>query len=191
MRTLITLALALCFATEAKLHAADSPASSKPNIIYLMSDELGYYEPGFMGSKTIQTPNLDKMAAGGPRRICLQTREHIAAYQLTLGGVAGDPVVIDTKPVCVQGPGAEPLGGAIIAGGLAADGNGMCGSCWAFFATERGVRFYVDQGADVAPKVVDIGWGANATVEIVGNGIAIDAARSPDGTATVTFQPEA
>ena len=53
------------------------------------------------------------------------------------------------------------------------------------------MRFYVDQGADVAPKVVDIGWGANATVEIVGNGIAIDATRSPDGTATVTFQPEA
>ena len=38
----------------------------------------------------------------------------------------------------------------------------MCGSCWAFFATERGVRFYVDQGADVAPKVVDIGWGVKA-----------------------------
>ena len=38
---------------------------AKPNIIYLIDDELGYYEPGFMGGKTIQTPNLDKMAAGG------------------------------------------------------------------------------------------------------------------------------
>jgi arylsulfatase A-like enzyme len=30
-----------------------------------MCDELGYHEPGFMGSKTLQTPNIDKMAAGG------------------------------------------------------------------------------------------------------------------------------
>lgn len=44
------------------LFAADT---TRPNIIYLMSDELGYYETGFMGSKTIQTPNLDKLAAGG------------------------------------------------------------------------------------------------------------------------------
>jgi arylsulfatase A-like enzyme len=40
-------------------------AKDKPNIIYVLSDELSYYEPGFMGGRTIQTPNIDKMAAGG------------------------------------------------------------------------------------------------------------------------------
>jgi arylsulfatase A-like enzyme len=40
-------------------------AESKPNLIYLMADELGCYEPGFMGGKNIQTPHLDRMAAEG------------------------------------------------------------------------------------------------------------------------------
>ncbi len=30
-----------------------------------MADELGYFEPGFMGGKTIQTPHLDRLAAEG------------------------------------------------------------------------------------------------------------------------------
>ena len=40
-------------------------AAEKPNVIYIMADELGYYEPGFMGGRNIQTPNLDRMAAEG------------------------------------------------------------------------------------------------------------------------------
>ncbi len=40
-------------------------AEPRPNIIYIMADELGYYEPAFMGGNTIQTPNLDRMAAEG------------------------------------------------------------------------------------------------------------------------------
>ncbi|NJN06394.1 MAG: sulfatase-like hydrolase/transferase, partial [Rhodobacteraceae bacterium] len=42
-------------------------AAPKPNVIYIMADELGYYEPGFMGGKNIQTPNIDRMAAEGIR----------------------------------------------------------------------------------------------------------------------------
>jgi arylsulfatase A-like enzyme len=41
--------------------------SERPNIIYIMSDELGYYEPGFNGGVSIATPNLDRMAAEGIR----------------------------------------------------------------------------------------------------------------------------
>lgn len=44
-----------------------SSAADRPNIIYVMADELGYFEPGFMGGKTIQTPHLDRMAAEGLR----------------------------------------------------------------------------------------------------------------------------
>jgi arylsulfatase A-like enzyme len=42
---------------------AQEPA--KPNVIYIMTDELGYFEPGFMGGQNIQTPNLDRMAQEG------------------------------------------------------------------------------------------------------------------------------
>ncbi|MBL8811207.1 MAG: sulfatase-like hydrolase/transferase, partial [Planctomycetaceae bacterium] len=42
-------------------------AENPPNVIYIMADELGYYEPGFNGGMTIQTPNLDRMASEGMR----------------------------------------------------------------------------------------------------------------------------
>ncbi|HUX15323.1 MAG TPA: hypothetical protein VMW52_02565, partial [Phycisphaerae bacterium] len=37
----------------------------KPNIIYIMSDELGYYELSCMGNPHFKTPNVDRLAAEG------------------------------------------------------------------------------------------------------------------------------
>jgi arylsulfatase A len=39
--------------------------AGKPNIIFILADDLGYGDVGFMGQKRFTTPNLDKMAAGG------------------------------------------------------------------------------------------------------------------------------
>ncbi|MEK9949069.1 MAG: sulfatase-like hydrolase/transferase, partial [Verrucomicrobiales bacterium] len=38
-----------------------------PNIVYLMSDELAYYELGHMGNPYIRTPHIDQFAAQGIR----------------------------------------------------------------------------------------------------------------------------
>ena len=70
--------------------SALADASSLPNVVYILVDELGYYEPAFMGGKTIETPKLDQMAAEGmvfrnmfggssvcaPTRCCLMTGKH-------------------------------------------------------------------------------------------------------------------
>tara|TARA_Y100001972_G_scaffold115470_1_gene152211 strand:- start:981 stop:2384 length:1404 start_codon:yes stop_codon:yes gene_type:complete len=42
-------------------------ADSKPNIIYILADDLGYGDLGVYGSEKILTPTLDKMAAEGMR----------------------------------------------------------------------------------------------------------------------------
>ena len=47
------------------LSGADLPR--KPNIIWIMCDDLGYGDLGTFGQKTIATPRLDKMAREGMR----------------------------------------------------------------------------------------------------------------------------
>jgi len=42
-------------------------ANKKPNVVYLMSDELAYYELSHMGNPYIKTPNVDKFAKEGIR----------------------------------------------------------------------------------------------------------------------------
>ena len=44
--------------------AADGPAK-RPNVIFIMVDDMGYRNLGCYGSKTIQTPHIDKMCAEG------------------------------------------------------------------------------------------------------------------------------
>ena len=53
-------AIAVCRATSAG-------ADGKPNVIYIMADDLGYGDLGCYGQKRIQTPSLDRMAAEGLR----------------------------------------------------------------------------------------------------------------------------
>jgi arylsulfatase A-like enzyme len=56
-----------CFFTTAVflLLSAASIAQQKPNIIYIMTDDLGYADLSCYGRKDYQTPNLDKLAAEG------------------------------------------------------------------------------------------------------------------------------
>lgn len=50
-------------------------ARQKPNIIVLLADDAGYADFGFMGSKDLKTPNIDKLAANG----VIFTDAHVSA----------------------------------------------------------------------------------------------------------------
>ena len=63
----------------------------RQNIIYIMLDEVGYYEPSYMGNRKLMTPSIDIMASEGviftnaysgaslcaPARVSLMTGKHM------------------------------------------------------------------------------------------------------------------
>ena len=47
--------------------AVSAAAKDRPNIIYLMADDMGWGDAGCYGQKHIQTPNIDALARDGTR----------------------------------------------------------------------------------------------------------------------------
>jgi arylsulfatase A-like enzyme len=79
-----------------KVSAADTP----PNVVFLLADDLGRADCGFMGGKEIATPNLDKLAKAGavldqfyvqpvcsPTRAALMTGRYPMRHGLQVGVV--------------------------------------------------------------------------------------------------------
>ncbi|MDA0934349.1 MAG: sulfatase-like hydrolase/transferase [Planctomycetota bacterium] len=47
--------------------ATPADAQRPPNVVYIMADELAYYEVGYAGHPKLRTPRIDRMAAEGIR----------------------------------------------------------------------------------------------------------------------------
>ena len=56
-----------CASVSAKKSVKKPPvvSSSKPNIIYIMADDLGYGDLSCYGQKKFKTPNIDRLAQEG------------------------------------------------------------------------------------------------------------------------------
>jgi len=56
---------AVFFSCEEKIKENDTGIGDKPNIIYILADDLGYGEIGVFGQDKIETPNIDALAKEG------------------------------------------------------------------------------------------------------------------------------
>jgi arylsulfatase A-like enzyme len=114
MKKFLGFAVALVVLGGAVLHAAP-----KPNIVFLLADDLGYTDVGFHGSE-IKTPNIDKLATEGakleafyvqpvcsPTRAALMTGRYPMRHGLQVGVVRpwaqyGLPLNERTLPQALQ-----------------------------------------------------------------------------------------
>lgn len=97
------------------LCAAEKPATKRPNIVFILADDLGYAELGCYGQKKIRTPNIDRLASQGmrftqhysgapvcaPSRCVLMTGKHLGHAQIRGNRQHRGP---DGKPVEGQHP---------------------------------------------------------------------------------------
>ena len=91
---------AVACAGAALLAPAPLRADEKPNVVFILADDLGREDCGFMGGKEIRTPNLDKLAKAGavldafyvqpvcsPTRAALMTGRYPMRHGLQVGVV--------------------------------------------------------------------------------------------------------
>jgi arylsulfatase A len=64
VQRLVPVVLLMCLLLSRPAQAAEA---RRPNIIFILADDLGYGDIGCFGQKKIRTPNLDRMAAEGMR----------------------------------------------------------------------------------------------------------------------------
>lgn len=123
--TLLQAAL-LCWIVPLTVEAAEQPATRRPNIIYIMTDDLGYGDLGCYGQQVIATPYLDQMATEGMR-----FTDHYAGHTvcrpsrlvLWLGQHTGTTGLIGNRPRELQ-PGETTVAGLLKSVGYKTGGVG-------------------------------------------------------------------
>src|SRR4051794_30299654 len=80
MKRILPLFIAAWSLVAFGAHAAAQ--ASKPNIVFILSDDIGYGDLGCYGAQHVKTPNLDQLARDGmrftdahaPASVCTPTR---------------------------------------------------------------------------------------------------------------------
>lgn len=77
VRTALAAALAAALASCTPLPeaAAQSPTAARPNILFILVDDLGFADFSVTGNRKVETPNIDRLAAEG----LLMTQFYVAA----------------------------------------------------------------------------------------------------------------
>ena len=84
----LILIVVMVLSSWSLLQAADTSTPAKPNIVFIMADDLGYTDVACFGSKYYETPNIDRLATQGMKLLshhhcqnCTPTRAALMSGQ--------------------------------------------------------------------------------------------------------------
>lgn len=66
-RFVVALLLVLGVCLPARMAWGEEPAASRPNIVFILADDIGYGDFGCYGATKVKTPNVDRLASQGLR----------------------------------------------------------------------------------------------------------------------------
>ncbi|MBS0196504.1 MAG: sulfatase-like hydrolase/transferase [Planctomycetes bacterium] len=104
---------------------AQAPVERRPNIIFILADDLGYGDVGCYGQKVIRTPRIDRMATEGVRFTSYYAGAPVCApsrCQLMTGLHSGHAYIRDNREVQPEGQFPLPEGKVTLARVLQANG---------------------------------------------------------------------
>ena len=110
--SVLTVSMAGCLASRQR------SGMSKPNIIYIMADDLGFGDLGCYGAEKIRTPNIDLLANEGvrltdahsPSAVCTPTRYGVLTGRYCWRGRLKKEVLWSGYDRCLIEPGRKTIG---------------------------------------------------------------------------------
>ena len=84
--------------------------AGKPNIVFILADDIGYGDFGCYGATKVKTPNVDRLAAEGLRftdahsasAVCTPSRYALMTGQYAWRNPAGDHILPGNAPLSIK-----------------------------------------------------------------------------------------
>lgn len=155
--TLILIAFALLVPRYSS--AADAPTGRRPNVVFVLADDIGYGDLSCYGAKLVSTPNLDRLAKQGcrfadahtPASTCTPTRYALMTGRYAWRHQPGSAILPGDAPLSIV-PGSQTLPAIFHAAGYT---TGLVGK-WHLGLGEK--ESGIDWNGDIKPGPLEVGF---------------------------------
>lgn len=143
-------------------------AAERPNIVFILADDVGYGDLGCYGATKIKTPHLDRLAREGtrftdahsPSSVCTPTRYALMTGQYAWRHRPGAGILSGVAPLCIA-PGTVTVPSLLKQAGYATAVVGK----WHLGLGEN----ETDYNREIAPGPLDIGFGRSFILPATGD----------------------